>query len=77
MAFDASLDKELFAETANFDATRIKVGVYAYNEGVKKLQLGRENASQEGSWKWSKLGRMTKEETEAVIPLMQKALDYL
>ncbi|MBI4918764.1 hypothetical protein HY837_02460 [archaeon] len=75
MAFDASLDKELFAETVNFDTTRIKVGVYSYNEGTPKLQLSRENlARSDGSYSFAKLGRMTKEEAEKVLPLIQKAL---
>ncbi len=75
MAFDASLDKEVFAETVNFDTTRIKVGVYSYNEGTPKLQISRENlARSDGSYTFSKLGRMTKEEAEKVLPLIQKAL---
>ena len=36
MAFDKSLDKELFSETASFETTKIKVGVYSYNDGEKK-----------------------------------------
>lgn len=78
MAYDASMDKELFSETVNFDTTRIKVSVFSYNEGVKKLQLSRENLSRsDGSYSFSKLGRMTKEEVEKVLPLMQQALTSL
>jgi len=77
MAFDANLDKELFSETANFETSRIKVGVYSYNDGEKKLQISRENMNQDGEWSFSKLGRMFKDEAEAIVPLIQKALEHM
>lgn len=77
MAFDKNLDKELFSETKEFETTRIKVGVYSYNDGEKKMQISRENRNQDGEWTFSKLGRMFKDEAEAVIPLMQKALEKM
>jgi hypothetical protein len=76
--FDKSLDKELFGEEAKFETTKIRVSVMCYNEGMKKLQLARENLNvDDGDWRWSKLGRMTKEESQAVLPLMQKALEHM
>ena len=77
MAFDPNLDKEIFGETAQFETSRIKVGVYSYNDGEKKLQLSRENMNQEGVWSFAKVGRMFKDEVEAVLPLMQKALEKM
>jgi|TARA_Y100000310_G_scaffold136861_1_gene135736 hypothetical protein len=77
MAFDKNLDVEIFAETASFETSRIKVGVYSYNEGEKKLQFSRENMNQNGEWSFAKLGRMLKEEAEAVAPLIKKALEYM
>jgi len=77
MAFDKNLDKELFLETAEWETTKIHVGVFSYNEGEKKLQLSRENISGEGQWSFAKLGRMTKLETEKVLPLMQKAFEEM
>jgi hypothetical protein len=74
MAFDKNLDKQLFSETSSWETTRIHVGVYSYNDGDRKLQLARENMNSEGEWSFAKLGRMTKEETEKVLPLMQKAI---
>jgi hypothetical protein len=53
------------------------VGVYSYNDGEKKLQISRENMSQEMVWSFSKLGRMFKDEVEAVIPIMQKAIEHM
>ncbi|MBS3170240.1 hypothetical protein J4223_00495 [Candidatus Woesearchaeota archaeon] len=77
MAFDKNLDKELFHEEVEFETTKITVGVFAYNNGIPKLQVSRENRSSEGDYSFNKLGRMTKEEAEAVIPLMKKALEKM
>ncbi len=75
--FNKDLDKELFSETISFETSRIKVGVYSYNDGEKKLQISRENMSQDGEWSFAKLGRMFKDEAEKVIPIMEKALKHM
>ena len=77
MAFDPNLDKQLFSETKEFETTRITVSVQQYNEGEKKLQISRENRSQDGEWSFAKLGRMFKDEAEAVLPLIKKALEHM
>ena len=78
MAFDPNLDKETFSETKEFETTRITVAVKQYNEGEKKLQISRENRSQNSTdWKFAKLGRMFKDEAEAVLPLIEKALKLM
>lgn len=77
MPYDKSLDAETFKETKEFEETRISVGVYAYNEGQKKLQISRENLSAEGEWRFAKLGRMTKEEAQEVAPLIAKAIENM
>ena len=74
MAFDKNLDKALFSETVEFETTKLTVGVYSYNGGEKKLQISRENRSQNNEWSFAKQGRMVLEEVEAVLPLMQKAI---
>jgi len=73
MAFDKNLDKELFSESIEFERSRITIAVFSYNGGTPKLQLGRENKSAAGEYSFAKLGRMTKEEVIAVLPLMEKA----
>ncbi len=77
MPFDQNLDKKLFSEAKEFETTRITVAVCQYNEGEKKLQISRENRNQDGEWKFAKLGRLFKDEAEAIIPLMQKALESM
>ena len=42
------------------------------------MQISRENLDpNNGEYKFAKLGRMLREEAEAVIPLMQKALEHM
>ena len=76
--FDKNLDKELFSEAKDFTGSRITVGVFSYNDGTPKLQISRENKSaSSGEYTFSKLGRMTKEEVEAILPLIEKAMKFL
>lgn len=76
--FDKSLDVEKFGEDAQFEGTKIRVSVFSYNEGRAKLQLSRENYNGTSEdWRFAKLGRMTKEEAEVVLPLMLKALETM
>lgn len=77
MAFDPNLDQKLFSETKDFEKTRITVAVCQYNEGEKKLQLSRENSTQDDEWRFAKLGRLNKAEVEAILPLMQKAIEHM
>ena len=77
MPYDSSLDDQIFAKSWENDETKITVSVYSYNNGPKKLQISRENMDAEGQWRFSKLGRMTKEEFQAILPYLQEALDHL
>ncbi len=75
MPYDKSLDQELFKEVKEFEDTRISVGVYSYNNGEKKLQLTRENRMATGDWRFTKLGRMSKDEVQSVVPVINKAAE--
>ncbi len=75
--FDKSLDQELFSESVEFSKSRIAVSVFAYNNGTPKLQLSREMKSASGEYSFAKLGRLTKEEVEKIMPLMEKAKGFL
>ena len=76
MPYDASLDKQVFSKSHEADGTKITVSIYSYNNGPKKLQLSRENQDAEGQWRFSKLGRMTKEEFQAIQPFFQEMLEH-
>ncbi|MFA6461817.1 MAG: hypothetical protein WCV90_06135 [Candidatus Woesearchaeota archaeon] len=71
--FDKSLDKELFSASADFGKSKLTVAVFAYNGGVAKLQITRENKDASGQPSFAKMGRLTKEELDAILPLIEKA----
>ena len=77
MPYDKNLDVELFREEHNFEGTRLIVGVFQYNNGEKKLQITRQNATQDGELNFAKLGRLRKAEAEAILPSIQKALEHM
>ena len=73
MPYDKSLDDCLFSKTWESEWERLTISVYSYNNGPKKLQISRENKDQQGNFRFAKLGRLTKEEVEALLPLIQEA----
>ena len=74
MPYDKSLDQNLFSKAWEGETSRLTVSVYSYNNGPKKIQISRENQDNPGSYKFSKLGRMSKEEMRSILPLIQEAL---
>lgn len=77
MPYDKSLDKEIFSKNWEDDGCRITVSVFSYNNGPKKLQISRENKNAEGELRFAKLGRLTKEEAQAILPYINEALPHL
>lgn len=77
MPYDASLDNSLFSKSWETELDRLTVSVYSYNNGPKKLQISRNSRDNQGEMKFSKLGRMTKDEVEAVLPLIQEAIKHM
>lgn len=74
MPYDASLDERMFSKSYETDRERITVSVYSYNKGQKKLQITRENKDKNDEFRFTKLGRINKEEITAILPLIQEAL---
>ncbi len=74
MPYDSSLDSQVFTRFWENDSGKIVVSVYSYNNGPKKIQIVREVKDKNGEYAFAKLGRLTKEEAQGVLPLMQEAL---
>ena len=74
MPYDSSLDKQSFTKSWEGEGTKISVSVYSYNNGPKKIQISRENYTADGEPRFAKLGRLTKDELEAILPNLQEAL---
>jgi len=77
MPYNADLDNQLFSKSWETDVDKIIVSVYSYNNGPKKLQISRNSRDAQGEFKFAKLGRMTKQEVEGILPLIQDAMSYL
>jgi len=77
MPYDSSLDESLFSKSFETDLGRLTVSVFSYNSGPKKLQISRENRTGQGEFSFAKLGRITKEELEALLPFIQEALKFM
>lgn len=75
--FDKSLDKELFSRSVELGRSKLTVAVFSYNAGPAKLQITRENKNAEGEFTFTKLGRLSKEELEVILPLIEKAKGFL
>lgn len=74
MPYDVSLDEKLFAKSHETDNGRLTVNIYSYNGGRKKIQISRETRDKQDNLKFSKLGRISKEEMEALLPIIREAL---
>ncbi|RJP29635.1 MAG: hypothetical protein C4533_01195 [Candidatus Omnitrophota bacterium] len=74
MPYDTSLDEQLFQKEWESENTKIVISVHSYNKGAKKLQVTREVKDKEGNFIYAKLGRMSKEEVEGIMPLIEEAL---
>ncbi|MCM8775143.1 MAG: hypothetical protein NC930_02135 [Candidatus Omnitrophica bacterium] len=77
MPYDSKLDECLFSKSWGTESERLTVGVYSYNKGPKKLQITRENVIGEDGFRFVRLGRLSKEEVNALLPIIQEALSYL
>ena len=77
MPYDPSLDECSFTKSWENEMGRLTVSVFSYNNGPKKLQIARENRGAQGDFRFAKLGRLTKEEIDSLLPLIQEASQKL
>ncbi len=77
MPYDSSLDKQLFSKSWESEDMKLTVSIFSYNNGPNKMQISREARGAEGDLRFAKLGRLTQEEAQAVLPLIQEALSAM
>jgi len=77
MPYDSNLDESLFSKSWEGELCRLTVSVYSYNKGEKKVQITRENRNSEGDLRFTKLGRMNKQELESILPFIQEAVSHM
>jgi len=73
--YNKDLDKAMFVKTVEVGKDKLGVSVMSYNGKTGKLQLSREEyVAAKGEWMFVKLGRLTKEEAVALLPVIQEAI---
>ena len=77
MPYDSSLDEQLFSKDLENDSGKIIVSVHSYNKGAKKLQITREVKDKNGDFTFAKLGRLSKEEIQGILPLINEAMEVM
>lgn len=77
MPYDPTLDKAIWKETRTLGEDQLTVGVFSYNGGEKKLQIQRQAKTPQDEWGFAKLGRLTRQELDAILPLLQTALSHM
>ncbi len=77
MPYDSSLDEQIFTKEWESENGKIVVSVYSYNNGPKKIQIIREIKDREGKFNFAKLGRLSKDELQGILPIIQEALTVM
>ncbi len=71
MAYDKELDKQLWTKKVPVGNFYFEVSIMQYGEGAKKIQITRRITDGD---RWMKLGRLTGDELEALLPVLKEAL---
>lgn len=77
MPFNKGLDKDIFQKSVEVGNMRINIGVFSYNNGPTKMQITRELKRSDNTWMIARLGRLSKDELVAVMPIIQEALQKM
>ena len=80
MPYEENLDKTIWEKVIpNGEGKQIIVGVYSYNEGVKKLGIKRKETIKrdDRDFSFRKLGRLTLEEAKLVNEAMSEGLKHM
>ncbi len=74
MPYEKELDKTIWSKKTQIGNSIIEVKVMSYNNGRPKVQIQRKTMDEDNNERWAKLGRLTKEETKAILPLLEEAI---
>ena len=77
MPYEKELDECVFSKAWESDQEKLTASIFSYNKGIKKLQLTRENKNSKGELRFAKLGRLTKGEIDAFLPVIQEASTHM
>jgi len=71
------LDRKIFSKTWVGKNWQIEVTVYSYQGGRPKLQLTRQKATRSQHRPYAKLGRLSRDELDGIMPFLQEALHHM
>ena len=74
MAYDKEMDKQIWTKRVMVNNFTFDVSIMQYGEGAQKIQITRRTTDGD---RWMKLGRLTKEEITALLPILKEAADKL
>jgi hypothetical protein len=77
MPYDTKFDSEVFSKSCQTDTGKIIVSVHSYKNGPKKLQIVRVVKNRDSEETFARLGRLSKEELQGILPLIQEALKVM
>ncbi|MFZ5802647.1 MAG: hypothetical protein ACOY3K_06030 [Candidatus Omnitrophota bacterium] len=76
--YDEDRDRKIFSRAWEGKNWRIIVGVYSYEGTRPRLQLSREKIGKKFQNRpYAKLGRLSKDEVEGILPILQEALHHM
>ena len=76
MTYEQELDIELSKESVTVGKSTFDVKVMSYNGGKHKVQIQRKEVVN-GDDKYQKLGRLTKSELIAILPILKDVVEKL
>lgn len=74
--FDKSKDKEITKEEIDRGNYKLVVSLNSYDDGPIKLQISRINLTEDGE-RFTKVGRLNKDDVQQLIPVMQGLLSKM
>jgi hypothetical protein len=77
MPYDSSKDECIKIIGVTSGVNEIEVGLWSYNKGKPKVSMLRKGIKRSGEPWTSSIGRISKEELEALLPLLHEAKKIL
>ena len=78
MGYNRDLDKELWFDEIKDGDNVLRISIFSYNDGEKKLQIGpRTHEKKDGETSFRKAGRLSVYETGCLFDMMGKIIKVL
>lgn len=75
--YNEELDRKIFSKTWERGIWKIIIGVYSYKGEKPKLDISREKTGPRHEGRPYRLGRLSKDELEGILPIIQEAMHHM